>query len=98
MKYSTLSLAIIAGVTLNACEKKETIVQPAIVQPAPPPAVVTVPVPTPVPGPAGPPGAPGPVGADGPKGDPGKAGPEGMKGERGKSGDTVVIVPPAERK
>ncbi len=87
MKYSTLSLAIVAAAILSACEKKETIVQPAIIQPAPPPAVVTVPAPTPVPvpvpGPAGPPGAPG---AEGPKGEPGK------------SGDTIVIVPPAEKK
>jgi hypothetical protein len=90
MKYSMLSLAVLAGVALSACEKKETIVQPAA-----PPAVVTVPtpVPVPVPGPAGPPGA------EGPKGEPGKMGAEGPKGEPGKSGgDTVVIVPPAEKK
>jgi len=96
MKYSMLCVAVLAGVTLTACEKKETIVQPAIVTPAPPappPAVVTVPTPVPVPGPAG---APGP---EGPKGEPGKTGAEGPKGEPGKTGgDTVVIVPPAERK
>ena len=96
MNYSIIAAAGAALVLLNACDKRETIVQPT------PPAVVTVPgketvikeketviqqappsVVT-VPGPAGPPGAPGP---EGPKGEPGKQG-----------GGTVVIVPPPEKR
>jgi hypothetical protein len=53
--------------------------------------VVAVPVPSQ--GPAGPQGAPGPTGAPGA---PGPSGEKGAKGEPGK-GDTVVIVPPAQR-
>ena len=97
MKYSTVSVAVLAVFALNACDKRETIVQPAS-----PPAVVTVPGPketitketiiqpapppavVTVPGPAGPPGAPGPAGTEGPKGEPG--------------GGTVVIVPAPEKR
>ena len=101
MKYSILSAAVIAALALSACEK--TVVTPPAS--TTPPAVVTVPgpketvtketviqpAPTPpvvvAPGPAGPPGAPG---AEGPKGDPGRPGRPG--------GDTVVIVPPPEKR
>ena len=99
MKYSILSAVVLAAFALSACEKKETIINPPS-----PPAVVTVPGPSKetitketviqsappavaVPGPAGPPGEPG---AAGPKGDPGRPGKPG--------GDTIVIVPPAEKK
>lgn len=55
-----------------------------------PKEVVAVPVP--VQGPKGEPGAPGPAGA------PGAPGPQGEQGEKGARGNTVVVVPPAERK
>ena len=83
MKYSFVSLAVVAVVAMAAtsgCER--TVVQP-------PPTVVTVPgketvKEVPVPGPAGPQGA---TGAEGQKGEPGKS-----------DGGTVVIVPPPEEK
>ena len=76
------SAAVLAALSLAACEK--TVVQPTPV--AVPSSPSTVVVPTPVPGP---PGAPGPQGSSGPEGTPGKDGKPG-------SGNTVVIVPPAE--
>jgi len=82
MKYSFVSLAVVAMAATSGCER--TVVQP-------PPTVVTVPgketvkeVPVPVPGPSGPQGA---TGAEGQKGEPGKS-----------DGGTVVIVPPTEEK
>jgi len=82
MKYSFVSLAVVAMVTMSGCER--TVVQP-------PPTVITAPgketvkeVPVVVPGPSGPQGAAGP---EGQKGEPGKSG-----------GSTVVIVPPPEEK
>jgi len=93
MKHLMLSAAAIAlALGLSACEREvrttesRTVVQP----PASSPQVVkekeTV-VEKSVPGPAGP---AGPAGPEGPKGDQGKTGKPG--------GDTVVIVPPAEKK
>ena len=75
------------ALTLSACDR------PTVVTPA---AVVAVPVPGPaVPGPAGPTGATGSTGYTGATG---STGDTGATGERGKTGgDTVVIVPPAQR-
>ena len=58
MKYSKLTLAIVAAMGLSACER--TVVTP--VPMSPPPPTVAVPGPS---GPPGPPGAPGPEGAPG---------------------------------
>lgn len=95
MKYSLIFSAVLAALTLSACEK------PTAVSPT----VVTVPVP--VAGPAGPTGATGSsgltgstgstgsTGATGSTGSSGGTGATGASGEPGKTGDTVVVIPPA---
>jgi hypothetical protein len=84
MNHSILLPALVAAVSLSACEK-------------PAPVVVNVPVPVAVPGPAGPQGATGDKGAQGNQGNQGNAGDAGLKGEAGKpgAGTTVVVIPPA---
>ena len=94
MNRSMLIAALLAALSLAACDK---------------PTVVNVP-PTPaaVPGPAGPQGAPGNPGrkgdtvinvpaVPGPAGPQGATGEPGSKGETGKSGDSpaVIVIPPA---
>src|ERR1700704_4158417 len=86
MRYSTVVAAGLMALALSACEKKETVIQPAPAPaPAPaPPKDTTTGGPVPVPGP---PGAPGPEGQKGEKGEAGKPG-----------GGTTIIVPPADDK
>ncbi|HTL26577.1 MAG TPA: hypothetical protein VL280_08185 [Burkholderiales bacterium] len=92
MRHLMLSAAtIVLALGMSACEREvRTVESKTVVQPTQPAPVVkekeTV-VEKAVPGPAGP---AGPAGPEGPKGDQGKAGKPG--------GDTVVIVPPAEKK
>jgi len=89
MNRSLLISALLATLSLAACDK---------------PTVVNVPAPAaPVPGPAGPQGATGTQGetgsqgATGSQGETGYQGTEGAQGETGKSGNgTTVIVAPAE--
>jgi hypothetical protein len=94
MRHLMLSAAaIVLALGLSACEREvRTTESRTVVQPPQPPAVVkeketVVEKSVPVPGPAGP---AGPAGPEGPKGDQGRTGKPG--------GDTVVIVPPAEKK
>lgn len=83
MRLSIITAALFMALVGSACEKKETTV---------------IPVPTPAPRP-GPPGPEGPKGEPGPPGAPGTPGPQGDKGAPGKpGGDTVIIVPPADKK
>lgn len=85
---STLILALLATLTLTACDR---------------PSVINVPAtPVAVPGPAGPQGATGNQGATGSQGDVGSQGATGSQGNvgnagaTGKSGDgTTIIVTPA---
>ena len=91
MRHLMLSAAaIVLALGMSACEREvRTTESRTVVQPPQSPAVVkeketVVEKAVPVPGPAG------PAGPEGPKGDQGKAGRPG--------GDTVVIVPPAEKK
>lgn len=101
MKYSIAISAMLAALSLSACDK------PAVVTPAT--TILTVPVP--VPGPAGPAGVPGATGSTGETGATGYTGATGStgetgatgytgatgnKGEAGKPGDgtTVILVPP----
>ena len=95
MRHLMLSAAAVAlALGLSACEREvRTTESRTVIQPTQPPAPgkevvkekeTVVVKPESVPGPAGP---AGPAGPEGPKGEPGKAG-----------GDTVVIVPPAEKK
>lgn len=93
MNRSLLISALLATLSLAACDK---------------PTVVNVPAPAPaapaesVPGPAGPQGATGTQGetgsqgATGSQGDTGYQGAEGAQGETGKtgSGTTVIVAPP----
>ena len=83
MNHTLLISAVIATLSLAACDR---------------PTVVTVPVaPVAVPGPAGPQGATGDQGATGSQGATGYQGAEGVQGETGQTGDgTTVIVVPAE--
>lgn len=85
MKYTMLIAALLATLSLGACDR---------------PAVVTVPatpVAVPVPGPAGATGATGSTGAAGSTGATGSQGTEGDTGATGKSGSgtTVIVTPPA---
>lgn len=99
MKHLIVISAVLAAVTLSACDKPQTVT----------PTVVTVPVP----GPAGPSGAVGESGAPGATGMPGSTGATGdtgatgytgstggtgatgATGEAGKTGgDTIVVIPP----
>ena len=84
MKYSILLSALLAALSLSACDK---------------PTVVNVPAPVAVPGPAGPTGATGNTGAEGAQGatgNQGNQGNDGNKGAPGKSGDstTIIVTPP----
>ena len=82
MRLSIITAALFIALAVSACEKKETTV-----------------IPVPTPGPRGPAGAPAPEGQKGEPGTPGAPGPEGQKGTPGKpSGDTIIIVPPADKK
>jgi hypothetical protein len=81
MKYTMLISALLATLSLGACDR---------------PAVVTVPatpvaVPVPVPGPAGATGATGSTGATGTQGTEGDTGATGKSG----TGTTVIVTPPA---
>lgn len=91
MNPSMLMLALVATLSLGACEKA-------------PPTVINMP--PPAAGPAGPPGATGSTGATGDTGSTGNQGNQGttgtpgydgVKGDAGKPGDgtTVIVVPPA---
>lgn len=96
MKYSKLSVALLAAIGLSACER--TVVTPPVSSPGPvvvPSTPVIVPTPVPVPGPPGPQGK---AGSEGMPGTPGLEGTPGPKGEPGKSRDTVVIVPVPEKR
>ena len=87
MKTVLLIPAVLAALTLAACDK---------------PTVVNVPATTvAVPGPAGPTGATGNTGATGSTGSTGATGYDGAKGSTGATGatgegnTTVIVVPPA---
>lgn len=83
MNHSILSLALLASMSLAACEK---------------PTVVNVPgTPVAVPGPAGPTGATGSTGNTGATGSTGGQGMDGNKGDTGKTGGntTLIVLPPA---
>ncbi|MGV8991562.1 MAG: hypothetical protein ACOH1Q_09205 [Thiobacillus sp.] len=83
MNRSILISAMLATLTLAACDK---------------PTVVTVPAsPVAVPGPAGPQGETGSQGSTGYQGATGEQGATGYQGKTGETGDaTTVIVVPAE--
>ena len=81
MKYTMLIAALLATLSLGACDR---------------PAVVTVPatpvaVPVPMPGTAGATGATGSTGATGTQGTEGDTGATGKSG----TGTTVIVTPPA---
>ncbi|MHB1051945.1 MAG: hypothetical protein ACYCZT_02580 [Thiobacillus sp.] len=81
MNRSILISAMLATLTLAACDK---------------PTVVTVPAsPVAVPGPAGPQGETGSQGSTGYQGDTGDQGATGYQGKTGETGDsgTVIVVP-----
>lgn len=83
MKYTLPLFALLAVLSLAACDR---------------PTVVNVPAtPVAVPGPAGPTGATGATGETGATGDQGYQGNDGSKGAPGKSGDgtTIIVLPPA---
>ncbi|MEC4747030.1 hypothetical protein [Methylomicrobium sp. Wu6] len=85
MNHSIIITALIAALSLTACDNRE-----------PSKTVVNVPpAPAGAPGPAGPAGATGDVGN---QGDTGAKGTTGAQGETGKSGEgtTVIVAPPAE--
>ena len=98
MRHLMLSAAaIVLALGVSACEREvRTTESRTVVQPPQSPQVVkekeTV-VEKSVPGPAGPAGPAGPSGPEGAKGDKGDTGKPGKPG-----GDTVVIVPPAQKK
>jgi Collagen triple helix repeat (20 copies) len=81
MNRSLIISAIIAALSLTACDQKPTVVN----------------VPAGPPGPAGAKGAPGNEGVQGSQGEAGVPGNTGTKGEAGKPGDstTVIVTPPA---
>lgn len=83
MNHSILISALLATLSLAACDK---------------PTVVTVPAtPVAVPGPAGPQGETGSQGSTGYQGETGEQGATGYQGKTGATGDsTTVIVVPAE--
>lgn len=82
MNRSLMIPALIAALSLTACDQKPTVVN----------------VPAGPPGPAGAKGAPGVEGVQGSQGETGAQGNTGTKGEAGKPGDstTVIITPPVE--
>ena len=86
MKTTILISALLATLSLGACDR------PAVVTvPATPVVVPATPVVVPVPGPAGPTGATGDTGAAGNQGNDGNTGATGKSG----SGTTVIVTPPA---
>ena len=102
MRYSILFTAVLAALSLSACEKATVVTTPASTAPAP--TVIAVPGPPGATGDkgaaggtgaTGDTGATGGTGATGYTGATGSTGAEGLQGERGKSsgGSTVVIVP-----
>jgi hypothetical protein len=101
MRHLMLSAAtIVLALGMSACERDvRTTESRTVVQPPQAPQVVkekeTV-VEKSVPGPAGPAGPAGATGAPGPEGEKGDKGDTGKPGKPG--GDTVVIVPPAQKK
>ena len=86
MRYSILSVALLAALGLSACERPAVVVAPS-------PTVVAVP------GPAGATGATGATGEvrKGDTGATGATGADGEKGDRGKSGSTTVVVVPTKQ-
>ena len=84
MKQVVLMSALIATLSLVACDKQPTVINV-------PAATVAVP------GPAGPQGDAGVPGDKGVQGNQGSQGYDGNKGDTGKAGDgtTVIVVPPA---
>ena len=87
MKYSIIISALIAALSLTACDQEK-------------PATV-VNVPASAPGPAGPAGAKGETGSEGAQGSQGEAGVQGSTGKKGETGEsgndtTVIVTPPAE--
>ena len=79
MNRSMLMAALLAALSLAACDR---------------PSVVTVPVPVAVPGPAGPTGATGNTGSTGDTGSTGYTGATGATGKPG-DGTTVIVMPAA---
>lgn len=77
MKITSLLAALLAVVSLTACEKTTVNPPPTVVTP-------TVEVPVATPGPAVPVPVPGPAGPEGKPGEPGKD---------GKDGEAVIVVP-----
>ena len=85
MNHTLLLSALLANLSLAACDR---------------PTVITVPVPVAVPGPAGPAGpvgATGSQGSTGYQGNQGNQGNDGNTGATGTTGDgtTVIVMPPA---
>jgi hypothetical protein len=91
MNRSILIPALLATLSLVACDKPTVVNVPA------PAAPVAVPGPAGPQGEAGSPGATGSQGATGTQGETGYQGTEGSQGETGKPGEstTVIVVPPA---
>jgi len=88
----SLLAALLAVLSLPACDRPTTVVNV--------PAPVAAPAPVAVPGPPGPPGATGSQGETGSQGATGYQGNEGSKGATGATGatgdaTTVIVVPPA---
>ena len=91
MKYTMLISALLATLSLGACDRPTVVNVPA------------TPVAVPVPGPAGPTGATGNTGSTGSTGATGNEGSQGATGNQGNtgatgksgSGTTVVVIPPA---
>jgi hypothetical protein len=79
MKTTMLISALLATLSLGACDRPTVVAVPA------------TPVAVPVPGPAGPTGATGDTGATGNQGNDGNTGATGKSG----SGTTVVVMPTA---
>jgi hypothetical protein len=80
MKHTLLISAVLATLSLVACEKSTTVNVP--------------PTPSTVPGPAGPTGATGATGDQGNQGNQGNDGTQGTAGKTG-GATTVIVVPPA---
>lgn len=83
MNHTISMLALLAAVSLTACDRPTVVNNPT--------------TPVAVPGPAGATGATGNTGGTGATGNTGNTGNTGSTGATGKSGDgtTVIVVPPA---
>jgi Collagen triple helix repeat (20 copies) len=79
MNRSLIISAIIAAISITACDQQPTVVN----------------VPAGPPGPAGAKGAPGVEGVQGSQGETGAQGNTGNKGETGGDSTTVIVTPPA---